>query len=763
MKHWLIAVVAVAVVSACGTDPAGGMDVWDGGFEETEVDVAGEDRRGRAELPDTGAGDSDEAGAEVGEPDSAGECNVDTDCEGVRGQPAACAAWACQAGSCVPADVPDKTPCDDDNQCTDADQCMAGQCEGEEIDCDDDGNPCTQAACEPETGCGQVPLTGIECDDGDDCNVEDLCLAGECQGQPMFCDDGNDCTLDECLVPDGCANEPLTGPGCNDGDACTGPDICQQGECLGTEIVCDDGNQCTQDGCDPDTGCTAAPLNGHPCDDGSICTTSDHCQAGQCTGTAVSCNDGNPCTDDICDPLDGCQYPEADGTPCNDGNACTDQDQCVAGICMGQASKCDDGNPCTLDSCNAQGGCIHTEPPGLPCDDANACTVADKCYQGACVPGFGADCDDGNECTVDSCLPETGCAYENLIATECDDGSACTFDDQCLAGICQGLLVDCNDDNVCTGDSCDPAVGCVNSPVAGDCDDDDPCTEGDYCADGQCQPGPNPECLAMERVVLAGDSWSTGMIQPLRDAFDDRGYEEVVISWEVTSKPGSKVAGWLADANLMATLFVALDSEPKAGMLVFTLTGNDFLAACKSGLGVVGPVEWFLIMAKIQIDLQVFVSLVKAGRPDLKVLIVGYDYLHFEMIQLLGNTMPGFNTIKFNLGLIDLAGRERDVAAAFDNTVYAHNMGLLQHTFGDYFHPPFLCPNPVVGCPEYGAGAAPKPGPAPGYDPFPGGWYTYPSPIDYIPDGVHPNYDGFRAIVENSLDQGAADWIEGVP
>jgi hypothetical protein len=35
--------------------------------------------------------------------------------------------------------------------------------------------------------------------------------------------------------------------------------------------------------------------------------------------------------------------------------------------------------------------------------------------------------------------------------------------------------------------------------------------------------------------------------------------------------------------------------------------------------------------------------------------------------------------------------------------------------------------------------------------------------VEHIPDGIHPDYDGFRAIMENSLDQGAAAWIEGKP
>jgi hypothetical protein len=620
---------------------------------------------------------------------------------------------------------------------------------------------CHAWACNPAVGCVEVPLTGQPCDDIDNCSNEDQCLSGQCVGQPLNCSDSDPCTQDSCDPLTGCRNDPTPGAMCDDGDACTQEDKCVDGACGGAELVCADANPCTLDVCNSESGCVSYPLTGNPCDDGSACTDQDQCLDGDCVGTEVVFSDGNPCTEDICNPVTGWQYEPSDGADCNDGNDCTDKDQCLQGVCVGQTSACDDGNPCTIDTCNALGGCIHIEPPGLPCDDGDGCTTDDQCYQGQCVGGPAPGCDDGEQCTEDSCDSASGCVFKELNSTPCDDGSACTTDDFCTEASCTGTPISCEDGLVCTDDTCDPAIGCVYAPAVGPCDDDDACTEGDFCANGQCQPGNNPQCLAVKRVVLAGDSWSTGLIGPMRDAFDDRGYEEVPISWELTSKPGSKVNGWVNDSNLMNALYLSLDVDPPAEILFFTLSGNDFLGACKEGLGILGPLAYVFRMTLIQWDLQTFVNLARAGRPNLKIVLIGYDYLHFEMIQFLGNNMPGLNTISFNLALVDLATRARDVSLGTPNMLYAHNMGLLQHTFGDYFHPLFLCPNPVFGCPEYGPGEAPAPGPAPGYDPFPGGWYSYPSPVDYIPDGIHPNYDGFRVIFENTLDQGAAAWVEG--
>src|SRR5262245_57473814 len=52
----------------------------------------------------------------------------------------------------------------------------------------------------------------------------------------------------------------------------------------------------------------------------------------QCT--PAGCDDGNPCTDDICDPTLGCRHFNNSGS-CTDGNSCTTNDVCNQGACVG--------------------------------------------------------------------------------------------------------------------------------------------------------------------------------------------------------------------------------------------------------------------------------------------------------------------------------------------------------------------------------------------------------------------------------------------
>jgi len=180
---------------------------------------------------------------------------------------------------------------------------------------------------------------------------------------------------------------------------------------------------------------------------------------------------------------------------CDDGDACTTADTCDGtGACVGGAPpNCDDGNGCTDDSCNSLVGCQNVANTD-PCDDANACTTLDTCNNKSCVGGPPLDCNDQNDCTSDSCNPVSGCAYSN-VSGACDDGNACTTTDHCSAGACTGGPPrDCNDGNICTDDSCDALAGCINSPNTVPCDDGNECTTADTCAAGDCAGGPPPDC-----------------------------------------------------------------------------------------------------------------------------------------------------------------------------------------------------------------------------------------------------------------------------
>ncbi len=384
-------------------------------------------------------------------------------------------------------------PLRDANACTTADTCLAGSCVGGPAPNCDDSNPCTDDTCNPATGCVHTNNTA-PCSDGNACTTADTCLAGSCVGGPApNCDDSNPCTDDTCNPATGCVHTNNTAP-CSDGNACTTADTCLAGSCVGGPAPnCDDSNPCTDDTCNPATGCVHTN-NTAPCSDGSACTTAMPAPAALCVGgPALNCDDSNPCTDDSCNPATGCVHTN-NTAPCSDGNACTTADTCLAGSCVGgPAPNCDDSNPCTDDTCNPATGCVHTNNTA-PCSDGNACTTADTCLAGSCVGGPAPNCDDSNPCTDDTCNPATGCVHTNNTAP-CSDGNACTTADTCLGGSCVGgPALNCDDSNVCTDDSCNPATGCVHTNNSVPCSDGSACTTADTCLGGSCVGGPALNC-----------------------------------------------------------------------------------------------------------------------------------------------------------------------------------------------------------------------------------------------------------------------------
>jgi hypothetical protein len=161
---------------------------------------------------------------------------------------------------------------------------VAGACAGgPAITCPDDADPCTDAACDPKAGCGQVPNTAA-CDDASVCTLNDTCAAGKCGGEPIDCDDKNVCTADYCHPAIGCLHGFNQGAACTDGSVCTQVDTCDgTGKCVGGKpLDCADTAKCTIDACDKTAGCV------HPIDANCECAS---------TG---DCNDGKPGTYDCC-------------------------------------------------------------------------------------------------------------------------------------------------------------------------------------------------------------------------------------------------------------------------------------------------------------------------------------------------------------------------------------------------------------------------------------------------------------------------------
>ncbi|MDI7269387.1 MAG: DUF4215 domain-containing protein [Myxococcota bacterium] len=326
------AVVLFAAASGCGDDCKSNRDCPTG-----QYCAQGACRP----FPDNGAdGDADAPDVdldrveEIG-PDADGDVTPPRCPDGACGDDESCVTCPEDCGTCPP-------PCGD-GVCEPPETTETCAFDCPPVDCGD-GDCCDEAArCVPlESGCtcisdcGEcIPVCGDrfvspgeECDDGngvpgDGC--EPITCTFTCREHAECPDDGNPCTREICGTDVRvCRSEvdPLAnGRPCGGGDICTGFGTCLDGGCVFSTVPldCDDGEPCTVDTCEPagGTGCVHTELRvDAPCDDGLFCITGDRCRRGldlllHCFGDfgASPCNDGNPCTEDICvEETDSCRY-----------------------------------------------------------------------------------------------------------------------------------------------------------------------------------------------------------------------------------------------------------------------------------------------------------------------------------------------------------------------------------------------------------------------------------------------------------------------
>lgn len=261
-----------------------------------------------------------------------------------------------------------------------------------------------QGICDTDMGDGGTKLDG-----GTDGGTQPTgCkVASDCPTpQPGSCIDSRACVDGQCL------DRPK-----NDGDACSGTPSEQCKQSTGT---CKSGS------------CEYTRQTSGPCDDGDSCTLNDSCNAsGNCGGTQKSCNTppNTQCYEAMgtCNKSSGeCIYPaKSSSTTCNDGDSCTENDLCNgAGNCRGTAITCNQPSLCQEpNGMCVEGTCRY--PPtaaNTPCDDRSVCTDGELCNgNGACVPGSYLSCPDAY-CARGVCDPTSGCRQESCPPNLCIGG-----------------------------------------------------------------------------------------------------------------------------------------------------------------------------------------------------------------------------------------------------------------------------------------------------------------------------------------------------
>ena len=169
--------------------------------------------------------------------------------------------------------------------------------------------------------------------------------------------------------------------------------------------------------------------------------------------------------DDDADLIGRFGLDENGGTTAEDSTTPSQDGALTAGPAWSAADRAPLTGSCSY---TAIAGCQHCNGTE-ECLDTNVCNGTAFCSGGICQPGTPLNCDDNDLCTGDSCDAEDGCQHAPV---GCSDGLACTNDS------CDPLL-GCQHVSTCpAGQACDPGSGsCVPScTTAAECSDGTACT-----------------------------------------------------------------------------------------------------------------------------------------------------------------------------------------------------------------------------------------------------------------------------------------------
>ncbi len=330
---------------------------------------------------------------------------------------------------------------------------------------------------------GCLPEASADCDDDDPC-TEDLCTGRLCVSVPIVCDDADLCTTDACDPTNGsCKNEVVA---CADNQVC----VPSTGECVPciADSDCDDENPCTDDTCNEASGCVFTPDDTNPCGDADTCNGRDVCEGGNCvSGPALDCDDGKPCTDDTCNPATGCVFTPNDALPCADDDFCNGLEACETGECAAGSP------PCTAEeACDEE-----AEVCFVPCLSPDDCQESQSCVDERCVwsllvwaaPSEGAPVPSAEEfylpgTIIEIFVPDSVIEFDVFAGWNGD-----VRDDQLLAN---PLILEM--DSSKTVSAVFEAGPCSQDS---DCDDGEHCNGAETCVEGTCQLG-NAPCAASE-------------------------------------------------------------------------------------------------------------------------------------------------------------------------------------------------------------------------------------------------------------------------
>ncbi|MBM4355110.1 MAG: hypothetical protein FJ109_15220, partial [Deltaproteobacteria bacterium] len=317
----------------------------------------------------------------------------------------ACTKDYCDETSDAVKHTADSILCDDGLFCNGTETCNVNAgCQAGALVPVSDGIACTKDYCDEALDSVVHLPQDPTCDDGLFCNGKEKCdaIAGCVPGPIPAVDDGIPCTVDSCNEAANVVTHAPDHAVCSNGNPCDGQEWCStnQGCLAGPAPNLDDGIACTIDTCDPVAGGLHLPDPSY-CDDTLYCNGPETCDAlvGCVSGAAPKLTDAVACTLDYCDEDANKVVHLPAHDMCDDSQYCNGPETCdpAGGCVVGTSPTCDDSNPCTTDVCNpllnnGKGACdasTKVQYCTAPCGGDHPFDAGDDLcgYDDACVGG----------------------------------------------------------------------------------------------------------------------------------------------------------------------------------------------------------------------------------------------------------------------------------------------------------------------------------------------------------------------------------------
>lgn len=196
------------------------------------------------------------------------------------------------------------------------------------------------------------------------------------------------------------------------------------------------------------------------------------------------------------------------------------------------------------------------------------------------------------------------------------------------------------------------------------------------------------QAWAEDKVLISGDSWGFFLCinGSFKSVFDQYQFKKMKVypTCAVTSRVGLRAENWQGSTfDKITSQLLRFDKSIK--VLFLSLGGNDMINHWNKNLH---PDQEKEVFQKIHQDLSKIIARYQALRPDLKIIVSGYDYPRFtphhpvsayqKAYEDMGQPMPA----EINGGVYRFSAWVSQLGRQ-SNVYYIHHLGVTQYHFGN--------------------------------------------------------------------------------